>query len=29
MPDLDLTGGRRVYLYHEDELRPGDIAVYA
>lgn len=28
MPGLDLTGGRRVYLYHEDELRPGDIAVY-
>lgn len=29
MTDMDVTGGRRVYLYHEDELRPGDIAVYA
>ena len=28
MTDMDVTGGRRVYIYHEDELQPGDIAVY-
>lgn len=28
MTDMDVTGGRRVYIYYEDELQPGDIAVY-